>query len=616
MQISDPILIKKCRFINRAVMAPMVPNSAASDGSVTEEYQEFYIARARSKVGYIVLGAAYVHPNGKGFNRQLGIYDDRLIPGLMKLASSLTRHTRVGIQLSFKSIGRLPEDFSKAEIDEYRNAFVKAAVRAQKCGFDAIELHSCHDYWLNYFLSPHFNHRKDKYGGSLGNRFRLLKETVEEVRSIIGRDMLLGVRLSVDEFVADGLDLKETLQVGGWLEALGVDYLSASGGIGLTQYRMSPPMEVERGSLLHLARALKEKLSIPVIGVGRLDRPPVFKQALGGGYADFVAAARALIADPEYVSKVLDDRREDIRPCIACNFCLLCLHRNEPVRCAVNPYIGRDLHIPKTLEKPLKVMVIGGGPAGLSAAVTAAQRGAVVELFEKQSELGGIVNLGKKPPFKEPLQDLVDFLVKQTFNGVAVHTGQEVKAEMVRVQKPDHVIIATGALDLQMDVKGLDNHSASYSALEVLEWEKMPEGNYFIIGGGAVGLELAEYIVGPGRRITIIEMTGQIGRGLHVTRLNLMVDRLESAGVRILKNTTLAAVIGSSVEVITTEGTKILKSPDFIVAAVGYRSNNQLVEEINDDIPVTVIGDAFKPGTIYEAIRDGFDAAVELQARR
>lgn len=593
-------------------MAPMVPNCAHQDGSVNDAYRQFY--QARVNVGYMVLGAAYVHPDGRGFNRQLGIYDDKLIPGLTDLAQSLERSTRVGIQLSFKSVGRVPETFKIREIETIREAFSQAAKRAHKCGFTAIELHACHDYWLNFFLSPHFNHRKDHYGGNLENRFRLLKEVVQSIRADVGDALLLGVRLSMDEFVADGLTLEETLHVGCWLEKLGVDYISASGGIGLTQHRMSPPMEVDRGSLLYIARALKERIAIPVIGVGRLDRPQIVKQAVAGEFADLVAAARALIADPNYFIKILDGRDEDIRPCIACNFCLLCLHRSEPVRCAVNPCIGQDLHVPAPLEKPLKVMVIGGGPAGLSAAAAAARRGADVGLFEKETKLGGVVNLGKKPPFKESLQDFIDFLGGQIRDaGVSVHTGKEVTAETIRALKPDRVIIATGASDLQLEVEGVNTHPATFSALDVLKWESIPAGNYLIIGGGAVGLELAEYLAAFDCKITIIEMTDQIGRGLHATRLNLVTERLLAQGIRVLKNATLTKVENDRVEVKSTDGNQSLGPFNFIVSAVGFRNNTGLAEEISNDLPVTVIGDALQPGTIFEATRGGFDAAAGLR---
>ena len=405
---SDPLDIRGRQFKNRTVLSPMVPNCAGEDGSVTDAYRQFY--QARAQVGYMVLGAAFVDPAGRGFQRQLGIHDDRMIAGLTELTQHLRRHTQVGIQLSYKSVGHLPEAFDLRDIASITQAFTRAAVRAGKCGFTAIELHACHDYWLNYFLSPHFNHRSDKYGGSPENRFRLLKEIVESIRAETGDELILGVRLSADEFVEDGLTLEDTLDTGRRLEQLGVDYISASGGIGLTQYRMSPPMEVQRGSLLHLSRALKEKLSVPVIGVGRLDRTEVFSGAISDGHADLAATARALIADPEYAVKTLEDKTGEIRPCVACNFCLLCLHRNEPVRCAVNPYLGRDLLRLPPLENSKKVVVVGGGAAGLSAGVAAAKRGARVQLFEQSPELGGVINLGMRPPFKDSLKDLVDYL--------------------------------------------------------------------------------------------------------------------------------------------------------------------------------------------------------------
>ena len=276
---------------------------------------------AKAGVGYIVLGGVYVHRDGRGFPKQLGIYSDALKPGLSELVRAAGQHSRVGVQLSFKSLQKMPESFTLSEIEKYRAAFAEAAVRAEACGFDAVELHACHDYWLNYFLSPHFNHRNDEYGGSLENRFRLLREVFQEVKAAVRNSLILGVRLSMDEFMEDGLTLEETLQVSKWLEELGADYISASAGIGKTQYRMSPPMEVPRGSLLHLAKALKQTVSIPVIGVGRLDRPEIFRKAIEDGWADLAGVGRALIADPKYVTKTIEGRDRDIRPCLACNYC-------------------------------------------------------------------------------------------------------------------------------------------------------------------------------------------------------------------------------------------------------------------------------------------------------
>ncbi len=614
MKLSDPFQIKNCRFSNRAVMAPMVPNFAALDGSVTREYENFYLARARSQVGYIVLGAAYVHPYGRGFQRQLGIYDDHLIPGLQSLATSLAEHTRVGIQLSFKNLGRMPEDFSRNEIKEYRQAFVAAAIRAQACGFDAVELHACHDYWLNFFLSPHFNHRKDSYGGDLENRFRLLKETAEEVRSAIDGDMLLGVRLSIDEFVDDGLTLRETTQVGRWLEDIGVDYLSASGGIGITQYRMSPPMEVARGSLLPLARGLKKEVSIPVIGVGRLDRPETFRKAIVEESADMVAVARSLIADPEYVAKTIAGQDEEIRPCVACNFCLDCLQRGDALRCTVNPYVGDDLIQLAPVKSDRNVIVVGGGPAGLSCATHAASRGARVKLYEKKSDLGGMIRLGMRPPFKEVLNDFIEYLIRQAQKeGVNIIIGTEATAEIIKDENADRIVIATGATAEKLPVEGANDGSHISTAEGTLAAEHIETGRYLVIGGGAVGLETAEVLTESKASVTVIEMTDVIGSGLHATRLHLLLERLTLSDVRILNRTKLNAIEDKWV-LVESEGRFTRLGPfDYFVFAVGSKSNRNLLEAIDQKLPVEVIGDAIQPRTIYEAVREGFESALQLK---
>ncbi|MCE5333828.1 MAG: FAD-dependent oxidoreductase [Desulfobacteraceae bacterium] len=616
MLIASPLDIKGRHFSSRTVMSPMVPNCAGEDGSVTDKYKNFYLARARARVGYIVLGGVFVHEDGKGFRQQLGIHSDALKPGLTDLAHTLGKHTRVGVQLSFKSLQKLPEHFTLVEIQRYRDAFVEAALRARDCGFDAVELHACHDYWLNYFLSPHFNHRTDEYGGSLENRFRLLREVTEGVREAVGDSMIIGVRLSMDEFVDDGLTLDETLLAGRWLEGLGVDYISASGGIGKTQDRMSPPMEVPRGSLLQFSKALKANVSIPVIGVGRLDRPDVYRDAVESGAADLAAVGRSLIADPEYVAKVLDGRDKEIRPCLACNFCLVCLHRNENVQCAVNPYVGRDLLKVEPLKDPLRVVVVGAGPAGLSAAAVAARRGARVRLIERERIPGGMLNAGKVPPNKEVIQDLIDHLVAQAeASGVEIITGHAATPSDIQSLSPDRVIVATGSTSIAVRAEGLDNNDRVVLNEDLLRFGLVLEGmSYIVVGAGAGGLEAAQYIAESGGKVTVIEMTRTLGKGLHATRLGLILRDLEKLNVRVMPGTKLLSVDGGRVEAETAEGRVSLGPFDSIVMAVGYKSEKQLARDLASEFPVATIGDAMQPRSIYEAVKEGLDAAISLDS--
>jgi 2,4-dienoyl-CoA reductase-like NADH-dependent reductase (Old Yellow Enzyme family)/thioredoxin reductase len=574
------------------------------------------MARARAGVGYIVLGGVYVHENGKGFAGQLGIHSDSLKPGLTDLVRSLGSHSRVGVQLSFKSLKRLPEHFALSEIDDCRRAFAQAAVRAVDCGFDAVELHACHDYWLNYFLSPHFNHRHDEYGGSLENRFRLLREVLLEIHAAVGNSILVGTRLSMEEFVEDGLTLEETLQAGKWLEELGVDYISASGGIGVTQYRMSPPMEIPRGSLLYLAHALKKTVSIPVIGVGRLDRPEFFKKAIEEEHCDIAGVGRALIADPEYVAKILDGRDGEIRPCLACNFCLVCLHKNEGIQCAVNPLVGRDLLQLEPLAGKLKVLVVGAGPAGLSAAGTAARRGAEVRVLEKKDAPGGLLNVACIPPHKEALAELTRYLAaRATEAGAEIAVGRGVEAQEIREMKPDRVIIATGSSSIFLRVDGLENNPRVVVCEDLLLSGEIVRGHgYVVVGGGAAGLETAEYIAQAGGEVTVIEMMQEVGKGLHSTRLNPTLERLKKFHARIMSGTRLQSVDGGTVRAETHAGVITLGPFDHIVLAVGYKSEAGLAKDLAGEFPLQTIGDARQPRSIYEAVKEGFDAALDLDS--
>jgi 2,4-dienoyl-CoA reductase-like NADH-dependent reductase (Old Yellow Enzyme family)/thioredoxin reductase len=612
MNLFSSLDIRKVHFRNRTVMAPMVLNCAGEDGSVTPALEDFYEARARGGAGYIVLGATFVHPDGRGFGRQLGIDRDELVPGLAGLTSRIREHARLGIQLSFKSVGRPPETFDLGRIRFYRQAFVRSAVRAREAGFDAVELHACHDYWLNYFLSPFFNRRSDEYGGSLDNRFRLLRETAEEVLSAVGGDLLVGVRLSMADFMEGGLDLDETPEIGRRLEAIGVDYLSASAGIGSTQFRMSPPSDVPRGRLLVYGRALQQTVSIPVIGVGRLDRPSVFREAVEGSHVGMAAAARAFIADPEFAVKMEQGRDQEIRPCLACNYCLTCLHQGKALRCTVNPFIGRDLLRPEPLSKPVRLLVVGGGPAGLTAATAAASRGAQVRLIEKRPTLGGMLNIAARPPFKEPLADLARYLEDRARSaGVALELEKDFSPAVLEEHAPDELIVATGSLPWAPECVCMEDNRV-IAAESILQCEKILPGRYVVVGGGLVGLETAEYLAQRGAEVTVVEMLEQVGAGLGPLRLKLMLDRLIKAGINLLTKTEVIAFGESSLRVATAGREYTLGPCQAVVVATGYHCNPVPAPASGMVVKAQVIGDAFQARSLVEAIHEGLDAALKI----
>lgn len=592
----------------------MVLNNAQENGAITKEYSDFYTARAKGGVGLIILGATYVHAEGKSFDNQLGLYDDRLIPPLKSFCEQIKRDCKLFIQLSLRFRDRLPVDFKESQIIKYIRAFGEAARRALEAGFDGIEIHGCHDYFINQFLSTYTNKRTDSFGGILEQRLLIATEILKAVKTEAGKDLVVGYRINGSEFVQGGLGLHEGKKIAAHLQEWGSDYIHVTGGIGVTQHRMSPPMGVPQGSLLYLAQSIQKAISIPVIGVGRLDRPDVIDKAISKGL-DMVAIGRALIADPHLVRKIKDDQGGDIRPCIACNECLWQLKKGEKIKCTVNPYIGKETTpVPKAIKRK-KVVIIGGGPAGMKAAIIAAKRGHQVVLYEKKKELGGKLLLASLPPNKEPLRELLGYFQRQIRQlPIEVRENSILTPELLQLENPDFIIISIGSKPYLLNVPGIDSPLV-ITAEELLAGKKklLYDGKYLVVGGGLVGLETALFIAKNSKsKVNVIEMTDEIGVGISPTRGFVLLKELKAMDVNLTVKCGLL-FMKDAYAVVCHGERKELGPFDCIVVATGYKANH-LEEDLFKRYKgkMELIGDCNKPGNIGTAIQEAVETVYPI----
>jgi 2,4-dienoyl-CoA reductase-like NADH-dependent reductase (Old Yellow Enzyme family)/thioredoxin reductase len=614
----------------------MATNYATPEGFVTERQTAYYVERARGGVGYITVEHTGILQQGKASPNMLLISSDehtsrieRMVEAVheaggkivvqinhagRQTSSAITGSPIVGPSpISCPTRDEIPHELSTGEIEEIIEAFTTAAQRVKEAGADGVELHMAHGYLICSFLSPFSNRRSDQYGGDLQGRARLAREVLKSVRNRVGSNFPISCRLSGDEYVEGGLRIEETKQIAQILEKEGADVLHVSACNAASGYLNHPPYYIEEGVFVHLAEAIKSAASIPVITVGRIRNPVMADGILRDGKADLVSMGRALISDPHMPQKAKEGRLDEINSCMSCNRCIQTL-RKEAVRCAVNPEAGNEYRfkISKS-DRPKKVWVIGGGPGGLKAAEVAALRGHQVMLFERNLNLGGRLRLAGIPPKKAIWNDFLDYLERRVRGlGVTLELGKEFTVDMLGTIKPDAVIVASGALPLFPDWKGIEE-SGALSVDAALTGQGNVGKRVLVVGAGGIGAELADYFSEMGKEVTLVEMLEEIASDLVTHLKHYLSERLAEKRVTILTSTEVKELGKGYALVEDVSGTRKIGGFDTIFLAVGSKPDDRIAKSLEGKVPeLYVIGDASEPREALEAVYEGEEVALKI----
>ncbi|MFA4931130.1 MAG: FAD-dependent oxidoreductase [Patescibacteria group bacterium] len=625
---------------NRIVMPPMVRNYASSKGEVTPRYLAHIESIAKGGTGLLILEATFISPEGKGFTNELGIDKDSLITGLKKLVKVAHSHdAKIGVQLyhagrqthssvthkkpvapspiSCPVMQEMPKQLTLNQITELENKYADGATRAQEAGMDFVEIHGAHGYLITQFLSNLSNQRKDKYGGNFTNRFRFLKNIVLKTKAILGNDFPIIVRLSADELMDNGIRIDETIKIARELEKLGVHALHISvGNYGsYNQGLLIPPMAIPPAPLVKYATQVKKAVKIPVITVGKIHQPELAEKILADKKADFIAIGRAVLADPEWPNKVKNDQQGQINHCISCNQnCISRLFVGQDVRCTVNPLCGFENKIKFTpTKKPQKILVTGGGPAGLYAAITLAKLGHQVTLYEKSKKLGGLLNLAEKTPYRDGISILKNHLINQVNqSSVKVKLGQIVDEKIINKEKPDILINASGSIANKPDLTGIDLKNVILSE-QVLKGKAKLKKKLIVLGGGCQGAQVADLLASQKHRVTIIEMGPDIALEMPGDERELMLQRLAKNKAIIHTNTKVDRIENDGVIVTKGKGKTKLKA-DQIIICFGRRPNIDTYLPLKKLVKTTYnIGDSSQVGRLGDAIMQAAEICSRIK---
>ena len=638
----SPIKVGETVVKNRVFMPPISTN-LADKGYVTDALVAHYAARAKGGVGLIVTEVTTVEPTYIYLPGDMSIHDDSFIPGWKKLTEAVHQYDCKILPQLFhpaymafpipgtprliapSNVGpyyakEAPRSVTKEELKVIIKQFGEAALRVKTAGADGVEIHAAHAHGLlGGFLSPLYNKRTDEYGGDISCRLRLTLEVIEEVRKMCGKDFIIDVRISGDEYTDGGLNINDMIYVSKTLEKAGVDMLHVSGGTTIARGSSIPAPGTKMGSHALLSEEIKKHVSIPVATVGRITEPWIADELIANDKADICMMGRANLCDAEFVNKAMDGHVEDIRPCIGCLRCLTGIMFGKRVSCTINPSLEiENEDTIKEAEEKKNILVIGSGPAGMEAAFVAHKRGHHVVLCEKDDKLGGEMNLAAVPIAKQDLTLAINYMAHK-LEGVDVRLNTEVTLEMLKNEFKDYEVIAgTGASPIV--INPFTQFKSWMTADDVLAGRAFPGRKIVIIGGGSVGCETADYLAPlindlfpRNRDVTILEMANGVMMNESGPGRSLLVRRMMEKGVKIITSAKVDSVTETEINYTQDDVTHTIKDADTLIFAAGYKKNPAVEEMLEESgLNYHMIGDAHEIGNIKTAITEAYNLTKDL----
>lgn len=621
---------------NRIVMPPMLMGYGDPEGRVTPRMVDYLEERARGGVGMVIVEAVGIRMEGRVFPCSINCFEESHLPGLTELASAIKKHgARAAIQIGDGGRNTRPELTGGArpvapspiathkrdqphvltteEVRDFVMKFANTAALAKRAGFEGIEIHAAHVYFLHQFLSARSNVRTDRYGGSLEKRCQILVEIVEESRKLIGADFPFWVRINGDDAGDEnGITIEQAVQIARICERAGYDAISVSCG-GSHYEKSMASVYFKPGYLVPYAQEIKKAVKVPVIVVGRLDAR-LAERIVGEGQADLVAIGRGVMVDPELPRKAQEGRHADIRPCLSC---MNCVHRgvlrDTPITCAVNPALGREAEFRLVpAEKKRRVVVVGSGPAGLEAAEVAAARGHEVTLLGAGNELGGEFRLSGAAPQKGPVFTWIEFMRGRLAKlGVTVRLGTEATAPLVAELRPDVVLVATGPLGGPVRSAVATPAAGRVVRLQdVLAGRAEVGASAVILGDDQMAVETADLLSEKGKRVAVVGGGRKLAPSMLNIIRNVLLRKLAEKQVEQLTETRVGAIGPSGVEVFGKDGQRRTLEASTVVLGNDYRVDAGLVSAISASVPaVHLVGGCRLAGDHQDAIHDGFHVA-------